>query len=351
MLRIEYKGQPYDWFNLDDMGEIVRSDDFANTLRENIVHYFALPYDYQAIFDEEGMLHAPVDFTRSLQRLHPYFRVYDSRDLPSDVRDMAIRKLEAVMDGASRAQRALCMGQRGASGRDAGAYGAAASPCTGGGCVGAGAGLMGTPRGAVGGCRPSCYGNVPNGCGPGLASGGASDRSLSPRTAPAIPSGFGGAQQPASALGKGAGMAAQCNGCAAGLAVPANSYAMGGSVASAPGSCGGASRLGCGAPPPGPADAYEVRLVKAGPDDRYNFANVPTADGRALQVTWVDDAGLLGAWNRGSPRQVREGDIIVEVNGLCGDAEAMRMQLQHESICMVVHNTGAGNGQSRWTRA
>jgi len=107
MLRIEFKNQPYDWFNLDDMGDVVRSDDFANTLRENIVHYFSVPYDCQVVFDEDGLLNAPVDFSRSLQRIAPYFRVYDAREMPGDLKDSAMQKLRQVSDAVARTEQIL----------------------------------------------------------------------------------------------------------------------------------------------------------------------------------------------------------------------------------------------------
>eukprot|EP00913_Durusdinium_trenchii_P030800 g28846.t1 len=69
--------------------------------------------------------------------------------------------------------------------------------------------------------------------------------------------------------------------------------------------------------------------------DRFGFANVPVQDGRSLQITWIDPSGLLARWNTLHPNsEVKEGQIIVAVNGVSEDVEAMRLQLQMNSIQM-----------------
>eukprot|EP00405_Crypthecodinium_cohnii_P052493 CAMPEP_0206606740 /NCGR_PEP_ID=MMETSP0325_2-20121206/51595_1 /ASSEMBLY_ACC=CAM_ASM_000347 /TAXON_ID=2866 /ORGANISM="Crypthecodinium cohnii, Strain Seligo" /LENGTH=267 /DNA_ID=CAMNT_0054123341 /DNA_START=52 /DNA_END=853 /DNA_ORIENTATION=- len=107
MLRVEFRGQPYDWFSLDEMGDVVRSEDFSNTLRENIAHYFSVPYDCQAIFDEDGLLTAPIDFVRSLQRPQPYLRVFDVRELPDDLREQGMKLLAVLGESVERAHKML----------------------------------------------------------------------------------------------------------------------------------------------------------------------------------------------------------------------------------------------------
>ncbi|CAE6955659.1 unnamed protein product [Symbiodinium natans] len=59
MLRVEFKGQPYDWFSLDDMGSLIQSEEFASTLKENINHYFNVPFEEQAVFDDAGSSESP----------------------------------------------------------------------------------------------------------------------------------------------------------------------------------------------------------------------------------------------------------------------------------------------------
>jgi len=101
-------------------------------------------------------------------------------------------------------------------------------------------------------------------------------------------------------------------------------------------------------------DTFEVLLSKdAVSGGRFGFANVPSSDGRSLLVTWVDDSGLLGAWNRSHPdRAVREGDIIVSVNNFVDESEAMRAQLQLDVVRMIVRSlSGNAGGASRLTRA
>jgi hypothetical protein len=107
MLRIEYKGQPYDWFNLDEMGDIVRTIDFSNTLRENITHYFGVPYEYQAIYDEEGLLTSMLDFARALRSVRPWLRIYDAREMMPELKERTARQLEEIQAEVTRSQRSL----------------------------------------------------------------------------------------------------------------------------------------------------------------------------------------------------------------------------------------------------
>lgn len=107
MLRIEYKGQPYDWFNLDEMGDIVRTNDFANTLRENITHYFGVPFEHQVIYDEEGILSSMVDFSRALRSVRPWLRVYDTREMAAELKEKTTKQLEEVQAEVMRLQRSL----------------------------------------------------------------------------------------------------------------------------------------------------------------------------------------------------------------------------------------------------
>lgn len=105
MLRIEYKGQPYDWFNLDEMGEIVRTSDFSSTLRENIAHYFGVPFDCQAVYDEEGMLSSVSDFARALHSTRPWLRVHDIRDMDMDLQARTVQQLNEIFQDVSRSLR------------------------------------------------------------------------------------------------------------------------------------------------------------------------------------------------------------------------------------------------------
>lgn len=107
MLRIEYKGQPYDWFNLDEMGDIVRTSDFSNTLRENITHYFGVPFEYQAIYDEEGILSSMIDFSRALRSVRPWLRVYDAREMMPELKEKTTKQLEEIHAEVMRSQRSV----------------------------------------------------------------------------------------------------------------------------------------------------------------------------------------------------------------------------------------------------
>ncbi|CAE8703411.1 unnamed protein product, partial [Polarella glacialis] len=52
VLRVEVNGMLHDWFDVEEMGDFVRSPAFAGTLRENVGRYFGVPLERQAIYDE-----------------------------------------------------------------------------------------------------------------------------------------------------------------------------------------------------------------------------------------------------------------------------------------------------------
>eukprot|EP00913_Durusdinium_trenchii_P022467 g21104.t1 len=56
MLRVEVRGLLHDWFDVADMGDFIRSPQFAGTLRENVARYFGVPVERQAIYDEAAAL-------------------------------------------------------------------------------------------------------------------------------------------------------------------------------------------------------------------------------------------------------------------------------------------------------
>ena len=80
---------------------------------------------------------------------------------------------------------------------------------------------------------------------------------------------------------------------------------------------------------------FDVTLSKEMSMDRFGFANVPAQDHRSLVITWIDPSGLLAKWNTLHPTsEVREGHIIVAVNGVFEDVQAMRLQLEMNSIIL-----------------
>jgi len=85
----------------------------------------------------------------------------------------------------------------------------------------------------------------------------------------------------------------------------------------------------------------EVLLTKdsGGRDggQRFGFANILTQDGKGLVISWIDENGLTARWNHQHPdKAVMEGDRILAVNSASDDIEAMRAQLQLDSIRMLV---------------
>lgn len=422
MLRIEFKNQPYDWFNLDDMGDIVRSEDFANTLRENIAHYFAIPYDCQAIFDEEGLLSAGADFSRSLQRNQPYFRVYDVREMTPDLREEALQKLAQIMEAAIKNRRMLTgYEDNGAAILDGRAGGTSvpqppwsarvqdssrtsSPPVAPGMALRDRLGAVCNDRGERGGLGD--YGERP-GRAPipdpscalrteplsnGVRGGPAAWEKLCSIRAEPMSNGLGGVvQRSYSSPGGGQSMpGARCNSqheqgtsspCAGVSPPPAaapTGHLGGYSALASFGGCTTASRctssndvsapwlpaapqadrLGCrlyhgqgqsaAAAQLGQSKAvqepeptcFEVALSKdtvVGSERRFGFANVPSQDQRSLLVTWIDMNGLLRAWNTANGnRAVQEGDAIISVNGVSGDAEAMRAQLSLDTVRMLL---------------
>lgn len=343
MLRVEFKGQPYDWFNLDEMGDVVKSEDFVNTLRENIVHYFGVPYDCQAICDEEGMLSSSADFARSLKALRPSIKVHDVREMPPEVKERTAHKLAVVLAEVARSQRIINAFQ-GVS-AESGACGSsrpvspwpvrvmepeAAMVCP--RCRNSGADIYGNPCACVVGKRVAAanqhktgtpprpllpYGMLPPAGLPGV--GGSWVPAPQPMPQPPI---LMGPHEPMGIALSGSGPSLRQ--CDMGLRPGLQDMAL---------------VMG--------RECVEVRLTKDpadGLNSRFGFANVPSPDGRHLLITWVDVNGLLERWNRSYPdRAVHEGDMIFAVNGAKDDIEAMRVQLQHENVHMLVRR-GASPG-------
>ncbi|CAE7485937.1 pab1, partial [Symbiodinium pilosum] len=80
-------------------------------------------------------------------------------------------------------------------------------------------------------------------------------------------------------------------------------------------------------------------LRKVGPDDLLGFsveADINRPD--CLQIVSISEKGLLGRRNAavGPTERAVEGSWVVEVNGVAGDLEAMRSQLEAPDILLVV---------------
>ncbi|CAE8632844.1 unnamed protein product [Polarella glacialis] len=385
VLRVEFKGRPYDWLNLDEMGEVVRSEDFANTLRENIVHYFNVPFDSQAIFDEDGLLITAVDIARGLQSVRPYFRVYDIRDMPQDLKEQTFQRVAVISYEVARCQQNLSNVRGNPMGPGIGL--APPEPMA---LSGAAAGCGSRPvspwpvrepsladrLGARGGSAtpplsqsrsqstlmvPETYGGAgPGGCGSAYANGmGQGFCGFHPQGGPCP--GMAPAPPPFG-HGQGCGLA-PCGGLSPrggpvlgyfnnGMPVAPNGMPgmpgmPGGFAASAPPPVrqynNGLPRNGWQEPPPRDFEVALSKDLRGQQPERFGFANVPSVDGRSLQVTWIDPNGLLGGWNRTYPDKiVQEGDLILSVNGLLGDVEAMRNQLQYNSVSMRIQPSAPG---------
>mmetsp|Transcript_103305 Transcript_103305/g.292680 ORF Transcript_103305/g.292680 Transcript_103305/m.292680 type:complete len:333 (+) Transcript_103305:299-1297(+) len=295
MLRIEHQGQPFDWFNLDEMGDVVRSADFVNTLRENIVHYFSIPYEWQVIYDDEGLLCTAVDFARAFQSVRPCLRVFDIREMPQGMREQATQKLATILVQVGQSHQTLKRFTDPGAAIDVAA-------CNGGGGP--------APRPMSPWPLRETHGVLGNHVVVGEAGPPFQHHAL-PALAPGDMAAYAAGTKPT---------------------LPPYDANVRFAWQDQP-----VSSLGC----------IEVMLSKnfGGPvrADRFGFANVPTTDGRGLLVTWIDAQGLLGTWNRAYPaKAVYRGDIVISANGVSGESEAVRAQLQHDTVQMLVQRSGSG---------
>lgn len=398
MLRVEYKNQPYDWFNLNDMGPLVHTEEFAGTLKENINHYFDLGFDEQAIFDEDGILVSAADFLRSLRQPRPYIRLYSLRQLPQELKEQTAEKLASLAQEVTKMQQILNMPnlsvprspeRPGVSacvaptiqnpGSVGGSQMQANLPC----CANCGAAYETENALFCGKCArlraeeplaASAVRTAPEASmADRLAGSLAGPRTLpnvlpptSIGTTPWTVPGTGLARVPLTE-GPPAAVATQPQGpryssnCMVQMegpqTVPNGAFPVR-SVSFANGKDYSRDRDGrlfdvtLSKDPTGPATTCTscgnvfmpdsefcrkcgVKREMSMKPDRFGFANVPVQDGRSLQITWIDPSGLLARWNTLHPNsEVKEGQIIVAVNGVSEDVEAMRLQLQMNSIQM-----------------
>eukprot|EP00928_Gymnodinium_smaydae_P035409 TRINITY_DN24926_c0_g3_i1.p1 TRINITY_DN24926_c0_g3~~TRINITY_DN24926_c0_g3_i1.p1 ORF type:complete len:612 (-),score=109.98 TRINITY_DN24926_c0_g3_i1:102-1937(-) len=533
MLRVEYRGQPYDWFSLDEMGDITRSADFATTLRENVAHYFGVPPEYQMLFDDEGVLATTVDVIRTLQSVKPHLQVYDARELPVRMQEDAAQRLACAAAEMSRTQQ-LLYGSGAANGvspavaavmmspetadtipmgaaiarpapqprvvavepaavsvatvtpatmaaapvepvaapatlaaaspdppyaarmegqiraelfrgnspeaqahvapaavpaavaqpsrlwqtsrRATGQFGAAPPGATDGAAAAAPAAAAAAtafdqldrnhdgvitreefqralqsgvaevvppaPREPIqgnqniasavsqemmslaeqlqyqqqqlaqlystgllsggAGSAPAVSAAAPPVRTEPIAAMGAGSNSLMPGVRPGVPPSWQGAELPGAGA-RGVSGPNITDVPLGGVAAAGQGWPMGFSQQQQQPTGGVAARMTTPRQQVEPG-SFEVILRKdpsAGERGmRFGFANVPTADGRALLISWIDPHGLLGAWCQNYPEQAaREGDRILAVNGVKGDVEAMRTQLQTEAIHMFIQGS------------
>lgn len=96
VLRVEVNGLLHDWFDVDEMGDFIKSSAFASTLRENVARYFGVAVQNQAIYDEDGLLTTNADFSRALQRVSPMIYVHDVREMGNDLMERTVEELEMI---------------------------------------------------------------------------------------------------------------------------------------------------------------------------------------------------------------------------------------------------------------
>mmetsp|Transcript_52289 Transcript_52289/g.113993 ORF Transcript_52289/g.113993 Transcript_52289/m.113993 type:complete len:118 (-) Transcript_52289:2-355(-) len=79
MLVIEYCGVQYDWINLSSNPDLVKAWELEKVMRDNIAHHFKVPEEWQAVFDQFGLVTTNADFRRVLESRNPYLRLDDLR--------------------------------------------------------------------------------------------------------------------------------------------------------------------------------------------------------------------------------------------------------------------------------
>ncbi|CAJ1359621.1 unnamed protein product [Effrenium voratum] len=57
--------------------------------------------------DEDGILVAPADFLRALQHPRPYFRVYNLRQMPPELKEQTSERLGTIAQEAARMKQVL----------------------------------------------------------------------------------------------------------------------------------------------------------------------------------------------------------------------------------------------------
>jgi len=102
VLRVEVNGSLHDWFDIDEMGDFVKSQNFADTLLENIARYFGVPVESQAIYDEDGLLTTSADFSRALQRVAPMLYIYDVNDMGPELKERTVEELATINAGVEQ---------------------------------------------------------------------------------------------------------------------------------------------------------------------------------------------------------------------------------------------------------
>eukprot|EP00929_Paragymnodinium_shiwhaense_P050652 TRINITY_DN25502_c0_g2_i1.p1 TRINITY_DN25502_c0_g2~~TRINITY_DN25502_c0_g2_i1.p1 ORF type:complete len:693 (+),score=122.46 TRINITY_DN25502_c0_g2_i1:162-2240(+) len=96
VLRVEVNGLLHDWFDVEEMGDFVKSCAFASTLRENVARYFGVAVANQAIYDEDGLLTTNADFSRALQRVSPMLYIYDVDEMGPELMERTMEELENI---------------------------------------------------------------------------------------------------------------------------------------------------------------------------------------------------------------------------------------------------------------
>lgn len=81
---------------------------------------------------------------------------------------------------------------------------------------------------------------------------------------------------------------------------------------------------------------FKVDLER-GADDVSLGMKVKAVPGSVLEVTTVKEDGLVASWNQAHQQKaIREGQLIVEVNGVSGDTDLLFEELKSPKLCLIL---------------
>ncbi|CAE7408495.1 sna41 [Symbiodinium natans] len=100
-------GLLHDWFDVDEMADVVKASGFSITLRENIARYFGVPVAEQAIYDEDGLIATAADLSRALQRYAPKLYVYNVNEIGTQLREKTSEQLQLIDREVERTRRSF----------------------------------------------------------------------------------------------------------------------------------------------------------------------------------------------------------------------------------------------------
>merc|ERR1719188_391565 len=95
-LQVRCGGASYEWIDMAEMKDASQARSLVGILQDNIAYYFGIPVEFQAVYDEEGLLRTVADFCRAFHRARPSIEVLDARELAPEQLEELTRNLSDV---------------------------------------------------------------------------------------------------------------------------------------------------------------------------------------------------------------------------------------------------------------